>query len=195
MIQQNTTIQNLAGIDITQNYLDAAKENLGCQIHLGSILDEQLCQNIGPQYDYAIMGAVLHHLVGPTRTISKRNAQRAVTNALVMLKPGGHLLIYEPAHYPAFMMDIVFWIKRLCSMIAPRRIELGKKWFNLGLPVVSYFTNEQLLAMFGQTPSLEIVEKQYNDPKKLGFAIHRTSSTFILRKKLTSGHDPKPPTL
>lgn len=181
-MREHTPLRTFAGIDITKNYLDQAAKNVGCETHLGSVLDEALCASIGPRYDYAVMGAVLHHLVGPTRTISIDNARRAVVNAAAMLKPGGHLLIYEPAHYPRFAMWWVFWLKRCGSALAPRRIEMGKKWLNFGLPVVSYLTNEQLLKMFDTTPGLTVVEKQYNDPKKLGLGIRRTSSTFVLRK-------------
>jgi SAM-dependent methyltransferase len=185
-IQQHTPLRDLAGIDITSNYLDQARQNVGCQTYLGSVLDDQLCREIGPRHDYAVMGAVLHHLVGPTRRISFANARRAVVNALALLKPGGRLLIYEPAHYPAFAMWGVFWLKRTCSAVAPRRLELGRKWLNFGLPVVSYFTNEQLLALFAAAGNIQVVDKQYNDPKKLGLGLRRTSSTFVLQKSTAS---------
>lgn len=180
-IKQNTPLRELAGIDITQRYLDQAAANVGCTTHLGSVLDDELCRKIGPRYDFAVMGAVLHHLVSATRRSSFANARRALVNATAMLKSGGHLLIYEPAHYPAAAMWGVFWLKRCGSAIAPRRLEVGKQWLNFGLPVVSYFTNEQLLAMFNAV-GVELIEKQINDPKKLGLGIRRTSSTFVLRK-------------
>jgi SAM-dependent methyltransferase len=184
-IRQHTQVADLAGLDITQNYLDQAKANVDCQTILGSVLDDQLVQRVGPRYDFAVMGAVLHHLVGNTRRQSRANAQRAVRNALNLLKPGGILLIYEPAHYPRAFMSGVFWIKKLCSLLTSSRIELFSKWFNLGLPVVSYFTNEQLEQMFRECGA-QIVDKKILDRKKLGMGIWRTSSTFALRSTKTS---------
>jgi len=181
-IKRSTPITQFSGIDITQNYLDQTERNVGCRTYLGSTLDTKFCNSIAGKFDYALMGAVLHHLVGATRTASINNALTAVTNAIKILKPGGHLLIYEPAHYPRFMMWWVFWIKKCFSLVASNRIEMGKKWINLGLPVVSYFTNEQIVDLIEEIKGVGLIDAQYNEPKKLGLGISRTSSTFIIRK-------------
>ena len=65
------------GTELAAN-LAKVEERLGCETHLASILDTARADEIGPRFDFAIVAAVLHHLIGSTRRDSRRLAELAV---------------------------------------------------------------------------------------------------------------------
>lgn len=185
-IKDHIPIEHLCGIDISEKYLEKTQENVGCQTLRGSILDNDFAESISSKFDFAILAAVLHHLVGKTRKQSRTNASIAVANALKQLKSGGHLIIWEPVLYPAFLMDVVFYTKRLVTKFTSRRIQILGRVNNIGAPVVSYFTNEQLEGLFAQIPGCRIADKWIKERKptalmRLAGITRRADNTFILR--------------
>lgn len=146
LIRKTTKIKNLAGLDIANNYLDIVKKRLeSCKVYLGSILDEKITDIVNEKYDFVLIGAVLHHLVGKNRKISRENVKLAITNALKILKMGGHLIILEPIFEPKISMDILFYIKKFVISITNKRVSIFSYWFNIGAPLVSYLTEKELL--------------------------------------------------
>jgi len=112
---------------------------------LGSILDEKITDIVNEKYDFVIIGAVLHHLVGKNRKISKENVKLAISNALKILKTGGHLIILEPIFEPKISMDTLFYIKKFVISITNKRVPIFNYWFNIKAPLVSYLTEKELL--------------------------------------------------
>jgi SAM-dependent methyltransferase len=111
-LRDETGLDRLAGIDVSPRYLEQARERVGCETHLGSILDADLVARLAGRFDFAVLGAVLHHLVGCTRRASRERARRAVAHAVSLVRPGGHVILHEPVFYPPWTMDLVFYAKR-----------------------------------------------------------------------------------
>lgn len=187
LIRDETGLQDLCGIDVSQNCLLKARERVECDIFLGSILDNSFVERISRKFDFALLGAVLHHLVGRTRRESMNYASLAISNSLRLLKNGGYLIILEPVFYPAFAMEVVFYIKKLTTSVTSGRIQILGTWNNIGAPVVSYYTNEQLVAMIECTGRCQIVEMECKDLRinplwRLALITRRTDTTIVARK-------------
>ena len=150
----------LAGIDVCPRSLDEARARTGCETHHGSILDARLVAGLAGRFDFAVLGAVLHHLVGWTRRAARARARRAVAHAVSLVRPGGHVILHEPVFYPSWTMDLVFYAKRAASAVTSRRLELFDRWNNLGPPVVSYYTNEDLRLLVEADPRAEILDQR-----------------------------------
>ena len=133
-------------------------------------------------YDYCTLGAVLHHLIGKNRKVSATYAAQCLKNSMALLKPGGYLIIFEPTHSPAFLMTIVFYLKKIVGHFADKRVELFAKWINFGHPVVSYYTVEQVLQMVDNLQDTDTVEKVIVDKKRKGYIIKRVGLGLIIRK-------------
>lgn len=144
-LAEETPIETFTALDVSQNCLDQTTDLVACTPVLGSAVDATVAEGLRDQFDFAILSAVLHHLVGPTRKQSRQNAVDAVRNALTMLKSDGTLLIHEPVFEPKVAMDAVFWAKRALSRISGnRRVPILGYWGNLGAPVVSYYSDDEL---------------------------------------------------
>lgn len=103
------------------------------------------------------------------------------------MKPDGHLIIVEPAFHPFFVMDVVFYVKRLTTMFTSQRIEILGQWHNIGPPVVSYFTNEQLVDMLARVENwrivaTHIVEERIGWLMRCALITRRTVTTLVVRK-------------
>src|SRR5215213_7255254 len=95
--------------DYSVERLEFVAEHMRALVRPGSsILDEDLPARIGRRFDFAVLAAVLHHLIGPTRRASKGLAESALRQALALLEPGGHLFVVEPIVYPPVAMDALF---------------------------------------------------------------------------------------
>ena len=186
-IKNETVLKNLYGIDVSQNCLLRTKERVNCDIFLGSILDSNFIEKMPRRFDFVLLSAVLHHLIGKTRRESRALSELAILNCLKLLKDSGYLIIVEPTFYPSMAMDIIFYIKKLSSKVTSRRISIFSKWNNIGAPVVSYFTNEQLVEMISGIRHCQIVETDVKEKKlsllcRLALITRRTDTTIVVRK-------------
>ncbi len=180
-------VRRLAGIDVSPRYLEQARERVGCETHQGSILDPDLVARLAGRFDFAVLGAVLHHLVGATRRASRARARLAVAHALSLVRPGGHVIVHEPVFYPPWAMSLVFYAKRLASALTSRRLELFDQWNTLGAPVVSYYTNEELVAMIEADPRAEVLDRRsapaYLSSLQRAAGIRRREDTTVVVRR------------
>ncbi|MGA1871160.1 MAG: class I SAM-dependent methyltransferase [bacterium] len=190
-VKNNTSIWNVSGMDISPNYLAQVKKRFDCDIFLGSVLDGSFIRSIQKKFDFVLMGAVLHHLVGNTRTQSKRNAESAVRNAFTLVKEGGWLIIVEPVFYPSVTMTILFYLKRFITKVTSKRVYIFDTWNNnIGAPVVSYYTNEELDGMIKCANISNIVVKHMKDETisilwRAGGIKRKTETTIVAQRKIT----------
>ena len=181
-VRENTPIRDLTGLDITDRYLQRAKARFGCRTILGSVLDPKLVADHHQQFDVCLLASVLHHLIGRTRGASSRLAQTAIDHVLHLVRPGGHLVLFEPCHGPIALMTAVFWIKKTVGTFTNRRLEIHAKWFNPGQPVVSYYTVQQVEAFCRHSKPARIIHKSISAPKKLFRIINREELGLIIEK-------------
>jgi SAM-dependent methyltransferase len=168
-------VADVAGLDVSARCLEQTRELVGCRTYQGSVFDPAVVDQVEGKFDFAVLAAVLHHLIGRTRKESRQHAQTALENAVRLLKPGGYVIVLEPIFYPPLAMDGVFYVKKLVSKFTSGRASIGGYWNNLGAPVVSYYTNEQLEEMVSGVRGLKIVERHI-DPDPLGPVVNRVLS-------------------
>lgn len=185
-VREVTGLTDLVGIDVSERVLEKTRERVGCETVLGSILDRELAERHRERFDFAVVAAVLHHLIGRTRRASKALAAQAVENALTMLRPGGHLVVVEPIFYPSLAMDAVFYVKKAVTTITSDRVKVLGKWDNnIGAPVVSYMTNEELFELIRAGGRAEIVDQEVS-PERLSrgvdVVLSKTNTTVVARK-------------
>ena len=185
-VRDQTPVRNLCGIDVTTNYVEKTKERVGNAL-LGSILDTDFIKNITERFDFVLLGAVLHHLVGNTRKQSRHYAEIAIENSLRLIKKSGYLIIVEPVFYPSFVMDLLFYIKRFVIKFTSGRIQIFGKYNNIGAPLVSYYTNEDLLKMIERPGLCKIVEYNVNEELlslifRAAGITRRTETTIVVQK-------------
>ncbi len=191
-LRDETGVRRLAGIDVSPRYLEQARERVGCETHQGSILDADLVAGLAGRFDFAVLGAVLHHLVGRTRRASRERARLALANAVSLVRTGGHVILHEPVFYPPWTMDLVFYAKRVASALTSRRLELFDQWNNLGAPVVSYYTNEELVRMIEADPRAEMLELRsapayLSSLQRAAFIRRREDTTVVVRRRDRAG--------
>lgn len=189
-ISENVPIRDLAGLDISPAYLEqCAAAVQGCTTHLGSVLEPDLRSVVGRQYRYVLVGAVLHHLVGSSRKESVALAREGLMNAWSLVD-GGALILMEPTFRPHWLMSALFYIKRVVSRITSGRVSIFGHWNNLGEPVVSYLSHEELLAEAGAIPDGTVV-LELNTRKalpllwRLAGVTERSDSVLVIRKDVT----------
>jgi SAM-dependent methyltransferase len=187
-LKSQTRLKRLIGIDVSSNSLAKAKERSDCDALQGSILDANFVDCIVQRFDFALLAAVLHHLIGRTRTESRKLALQALTNSLRLLKSGGILIVVEPTYYPSFTMDIVFWIKKAVTTVTSNRVAIGSYWNNIGAPVVSYYTTEELQRMIREAGDTEIigcerVAQKLNWIHTAAMITRQEETTHIVRKR------------
>ncbi|HWT94594.1 MAG TPA: class I SAM-dependent methyltransferase [Solirubrobacteraceae bacterium] len=183
-LQQQVELGDCLAVDVSPRLLERAAELAGCPTLKGSLMDPALPQQIGRKFDVAVIAAVLHHLIGSTRADSRRLAGQAVELALDVLEPGGHLVILEPIYYPRVVMDGLFYVKKAFSSVTTERVSIGGYWNNLGAPVVSYYTNEELVELATAGGRAEVVARDI-DPEPLGrlnALLSKTNTTIVVRK-------------
>lgn len=164
---ETTPINDVVGVDVSEGLLERCREQVQAPVHLASILDDDLESIVGRKFDVAVVAAVLHHLIGPTRARSRGHAQAAIRNALRLLNPGGHLVIVEPSFGPRLVLDGVFYVKKALSSVTNRRVFVGDNyWTNFGAPVVSYYGNHELQSMVEQEGGRVVASKI--GPESLG---------------------------
>lgn len=185
-IARTTGISQLAGLDVSERCVELTKKNVAADVYRASVLDDATIARFRGRFDFAVMAAVLHHLVGPTRRRSHRAATRAVSNALELVKPSGHLIVMEPTFTPAATVFALFWVKTVLSKIFHRRLPVGGYWNNIGAPVVSYYSSEQVQAMLWTSLGAEIVHVD-DAPQRLSkladLLVSKSNTTVIARRR------------
>lgn len=146
-IKQVTPIEHLFGMDIAANFLAEVRAKTGCSTIQGSILDESTIAEYAERFDFVVLRAVLHHLVGKTRRSSLAFARLCLENTLRLLRPGGHLIIAEPTYSPRMVNFTAFWIKQVVGSFTSDRVQLRAPWLNIAQPVVSYYTPSEVETM------------------------------------------------
>lgn len=192
LVARQTCVRHLSGIDVSSNCLQKAQERLtasgfACEPHQGSILDMGFVQTLSERFDFVLLAAVLHHLIGRTRSASRCLAEKALTSCIELLRPGGYLIIAEPVFYPRITMDVVFWIKKLVTAMTDERVSIFGYWNNLGAPVVSYYRTEDLIEMLKKHTEAEIkdvhlVDKKRNLLFKLAMITAHRNATIVVKK-------------
>lgn len=188
LLAENTPINELAGMDISRAYLDQCGTALpSSTMHLASLLDANLAEVIGRRYRYVMVGAVLHHLVGESRSESLAHARRGLLAAWSLIEPEGRLILMEPTFQPHWAMTALFHVKRLVSKVSSGRVSLFGYWNNLGEPIVSYFSHAELAreaaALAGAELLLEIkMVRTLPAAWRLVGVSERADSVLVLRK-------------
>ncbi len=196
LAEKGTGISRLVGFDVSAACLELTRQRVNAELHQVSILDPATIGRFRGQFDFALMAAVLHHLVGSTRRRSWRTAETAIANSLALLKPGGYLVIAEPTFAPSAPLGALFWAKSLSARLTSRRLPIGGYWNNLGPPIVSYYSPDQLRAMVGGLPAAEIVFSDSAPQRlsRLGQAlVAKTNTTMMIRSDMSyAGSAPGP---
>ena len=159
--KKETDISELTGMDIADNYLQLAQEKVACKTFQGSILDSDLIKKIDKKFDYVVIGAILHHLIGKNREESQNLAKQALKNSFDLLSPEGYLIISEPTYSPKKSMDIVFNIKNFITKFTSDRINILGYDNNIGAPVVSYYDKNIIVEMMKEYTEKEAIFQKY----------------------------------
>jgi SAM-dependent methyltransferase len=180
---QGLELGRVLAVDPDPEALALTAERVGCEVLRASLLDPAALAPHAASFDFAVLGDVLHHLVGSSRQASRDLARQGLANAAGLLRPGGVLLVLEPTFAPQWLAAAVFAIKRLVSWRARRRLELVVPWANLGPPVVSLLDERGWLALARSLPSLA-VETVISRPSSSRWSLLRRGRlTLILRRR------------
>jgi SAM-dependent methyltransferase len=174
-------IAHMAGLDVSEKILAQAKERLGCETYHGSILDPKVVDAVPERFDFVVIAATLHHLIGPNRRDSKDRARLAYRNALDLVKPGGHVIIHEPIYAPRLSTWALFWVKKGVTAVTSKRVAVGGYWANIGPPVVSYLTNEEVDAIARSDSRGTVVDthSEKSDPPLIARPVLRRWDTTV----------------
>ncbi len=182
LLKEHTHVRNFVGLDVSSSSLKATAEATGADVPHGSILEEAFVVANENRFDYAVLGAVLHHVIERNRAESYAASRLCIANTLRLLKPGGHLFIMEPTFEPRLITWLVFWIKKVIGPFVPGRLHVGPEWINIGQPIVSYYS-EARLAELVQSQDAEIVEHYvHGRGRKLGI-LKLANIGYILKKR------------
>lgn len=180
-----TGIRDVAGIDPSARSLAVLAERLDCPTYPVSVLDPALATTVDRRFDVVVLAAVLHHLVGRSRRASRELARRGLANALRLARPGGHLIVVEPVFYPPAAMGALFHLKRAVTAVTSRRVELFDTWNNIGAPVVSYLTDEELAdfadAAGGEVVATDVRDRRLHPLMRLAGIRRRLEATLVVR--------------
>jgi SAM-dependent methyltransferase len=193
-LTEQTGLTRLVGLDVSPRCLALAREKVDAELHQASILDPATVERFGGQFDFAVLAAVLHHLVGPTRRRSRQAAVLAVANALTLVRPGGQLVIVEPTFVPIAPLTALFWAKSATSKFTSRRLPIGGYWNNIGPPVVSYYSDRQLLDMVERQPAAKVGHFE-SEPMPMGGiagALLTKTNTTIMATRTPQSPRPDP---
>ena len=185
-IAKATGVSNLAGLDVSQRCVKLTRQKVRAEVYQASVLDQATVDRFRGRFDFAVMAAVLHHLVGSTRRQSRQLTDRAVSNALQLVKPGGYLIVMEPTFTPAAPVFVLFWVKTVLSKAFHRRLPVGDYWNNIGAPVVSYYSGEQVQSMLRDTPlgtQIVLVDEAPQPLSMLaGLLVSKSNTTIVARR-------------
>lgn len=152
-----------------------------------SILDDRDLADYKDRFDLAFMAAVLHHLVRGSRRGSRRDAQHGLRNALSLVKPGGVLIIMEPVFRPRAASWALFWVKRIVTQVTNTRVSVGHYWNNVGAPVVSFYTAQEVREMAIAAGGTIVAEQSTGQDLHTGWVnrvFQKENLTLIIRRPL-----------
>jgi 2-polyprenyl-3-methyl-5-hydroxy-6-metoxy-1,4-benzoquinol methylase len=184
-IARTTRITNLVGLDVSERCVKLTRQKVAAEVYRASVLDDETVDRFRGSFDFAVMAAVLHHVIGSSRRRSYLAASQAVSNALELVKPGGHLVVMEPTFTPAVSVFALFWVKTVLAKVFHRRLPVGDYWNNIGAPVVSYYSSNQLLAMLRTRPGTEIIqfdEAPQTVSKLADLLVSKSNTTIVTRR-------------
>ena len=144
LLESKTGLTDLTGVDSSANALAVAAQRGVGNTYRASIIDPEFVNSISRRFDVVVMAALLHHLVARSRGRSRELATTALRQATQLLADDGHLVIVEPTFAPRWTMDLVFFVKSQVSRFSSQRIEILGRWTNIGAPVVSYYSPDEL---------------------------------------------------
>ena len=175
-------ISRAAGMDVSAKCLEQTQRRLPCTTYQGSILDHELVRSVEDRFDFAVLAAILHHLIGKNRRDSKEYARMAISHTLELVRPGGYVVIHEPIYAPRAVTTAVFWVKKALTTITSHRVQVAGPWANIGPPVVSYLTNEELLGMAQADPRGSVVDTDISSsqPPLLARPVLRRWNTTVI---------------
>lgn len=156
LLLDKTDLKDLCAIDVSKNSLRICKQRSGCETYVGSICDAEFVRQLPRQFDFATVSFLLHHLIGKSRSQSLIFARQAIENSLKLVRPGGYLIVFEPLFGPESAMTRVFYAKKFTTRFISKRLPLFGRANNLGEPVVSYLTEEQMLAILESNADCEL---------------------------------------
>lgn len=155
-------------MDVSRNSLDRVTEKMPrVQTALVSVLDDEALVPFENTFDVVLAAALLHHLVSSTRRGSMDDAVHGLTNAMRMVKPGGSLVVLEPVYRPPAASSALFWMKRATTARTDQRISVFGYWNNIGAPVVSFYSPDQVHEMVKAVGG-QIVATQ-STPERIGW--------------------------
>ena len=186
-IKNETGITELCGMDISPACLTSARARTGCRTLLGSILDAEIVASLQGRFRFAVLSAVLHHLVGKSRRESKNNALAAIRHSLRLVEDNGFLIILEPTYSTSLAMDLAFYVKKLGEKVTTGRTRI-LELINLGPPLVSYLSHHELLSMCNAVDHCEIIGYQIRQHRlspllKLALITSGATTTLVVHKK------------
>jgi len=186
LLESETGVSHLTGMDVSDNVLAAAARRVTCETVRASILDPDLTEQVPDRFDFVVLAAVLHHLVGRSRRHSRELAATALETAMSLLADNGHLVIVEPTFTPRWAMNTTFFTKKQVTRFTASRVEILGKWNNIGAPVVSYYSPDELRELLADAGA-NVVEfhnaegKLRRLPRRLGIT-GRWDTTIIARR-------------
>ncbi len=186
LLESETGISHLTGMDVSANALKVSSQRVACTTLQASILDPDLATSIPDRFDFVVLAAVLHHLVGRSRRRSRQLVATALETAMSLLTDDGHLVIVEPTFTPRWAMDTMFFTKKQVTRFTASRVEILGTWNNIGAPVVSYYSPDELRELLADAGA-DVVEfhnaegKLRRLPRRLGIT-GRWDTTIIARR-------------
>jgi len=185
-------ITDITALDASAESLARVRERLpDARTECVSILESVSLAPLRGRFDIVLMAAVLHHLVGPTRSASRTFAQEGLRNAAALVRPGGLVVILEPVFTPrgsvARCLDpssALFWVKRAVTTVTSERVPVLGYWNNIGAPVVSFYSHPEVSSMV-IAAGLDPIHREVRE-QSLGWAdslIERGDATYIARAR------------
>lgn len=177
-------IRDVTAMDVSRNSLEQLSQRIPrAKVRCVSILDSVSLDSYRGTFDVVLMAAVLHHLVRGSRRASFADAQLGMTNALSLAKPGGVLIVMEPVFSPRASSWGLFWLKRAVTSVTHDRVPIGSYWNNVGAPVVSFYTPEQVRGMAIASGGRVVAEQAEDQSlKQVDRLIRKKNLTLVIER-------------
>lgn len=185
--------RNLTAMDVSAASLARAQERMPrCSTTLVSILDDEGLKPYQGGYDAVLVAAVLHHLVGPTRSASFEDAQHGLRNAFRLARPGGIVIVLEPVFQPRAASSGLFWVKRATTSVTDERLPVFGYWNNVGAPLVSFYTSGQVRSMVAASGGRIVAEHSAAERVGWGARLMKKDNLTVVAERVVEGPPPNP---